>query len=61
MHPATLLSGLLAELKNGGSFEPPFRLSSKSQNYLAVTPFSFKATWAAARRAMGTRKGEQLT
>jgi hypothetical protein len=29
--------------------------------YLAVKPFSFRAAWAAARRAIGTRKGEQET
>gem|GEM_PF-3066781 len=34
----------------------PFRYK-----YRAVSYFSLSAAWAAARRAMGTRKGEQLT
>ena len=29
--------------------------------YFAVTPRSLSAAWAAARRAMGMRKGEQET
>jgi hypothetical protein len=34
---------------------------SERQFYLAEKPFSFNAAWAAANRAIGTLKGEQLT
>jgi hypothetical protein len=35
---------------------------SSAEDYLFFFPvFSLMAAWAAARRAMGTRKGEQLT
>ncbi len=37
------------------------RILIVTKHYFAVTPFSFNAAWAAARRAIGTRKGEQLT
>ena len=44
------------------NIEPPFFMGQElAGNYLAVTPFSLRAACAAARRAIGTRKGEQLT
>ncbi len=41
--------------------EPPFLFLGVNQSYLALKPFSNSATCPAAKRAIGTRKGEQLT
>ena len=37
------------------------RRSAQAVPALAFAPFARRAAWAAARRAIGTRKGEQLT
>ncbi len=58
--------------KKGGPGEPPFENQlDPRQNHSGIafgyfddatpTPFSLSFAWAAAMRAMGTRKGEQLT
>ena len=50
------------EQKTRAASGRPFMMRYRSYFDTDVpTPFSLRAAWAAASRAMGTRKGEQLT
>jgi hypothetical protein len=58
------INGLINEKRPGGhqflrvfSFQSIYSYRSSAM----LTPWCFRAAWAAARRATGTRNGEQLT